>query len=173
MYGQEYNQFRCESIRLAKLDAEEYFRKGTMLGVGLAALMDRRKVGEPLGLRALMMQRVAESERDDAEKFLLLNVIETYFKLAVDDKESFSKLLSKEKYREAREMEVTWADKIREEGLLQGKRDTLLRLMTSKFGPIPGEIVTHIQGLESLEELDTYLERLLTASSLTEMRLDR
>jgi hypothetical protein len=56
--------------------------------------------------------------------------------------------------------------------LLQGKRDTLIKMMTSKFGPLPEEFSTRIQDL-TMEELDTYLERLLTASSLAEMDLGR
>jgi flagellar biosynthesis/type III secretory pathway protein FliH len=80
-------------------------------------------------------------------------------------------------------MEFAWADKLREEGhqkgrlegldegLLKGKRDTLLRLMMAKFGPLSEELATRIQGLESLEELDQYLDRLVTASSLAEMQL--
>ena len=49
----EYLQFRYYSVRLAKLDAEEYLSKGTTLAAALAALMDRRKAREPLSLRAL------------------------------------------------------------------------------------------------------------------------
>jgi hypothetical protein len=43
----------------------------------------------------------------------------------------------------------------------------------TKFGPVPEELSALIQGLESLEELDRYLDRLLTAKSLAEMQLDR
>ncbi len=110
LFGRERLLFRYESIRLAPLDAWEYLGKRNPLGAALAALMDRQKTGEPLRLRALMMQRVAESEKDDAGKFLLLNLIETYFQLTADQKESFSRLLSKKEYREAQEMEVTWPD---------------------------------------------------------------
>ena len=183
LFGRERLRFRYESIRLAPLDAGEYLGKGNPLGAALAALMDRRKVGEPVGLRALMMQRVAESDRDDARKFLLLNLIETYFKLTAVQKESFSRLLSKKEFREAREMEVTWADEIREEGrkeglekgrhagLVAGKRDTLLQQLATKFGSLPEETTFRVQAMESLDELDRYLGRVLSANSLDEMGL--
>jgi len=202
-FGEEHLRFRYYSVRLAKLPAGEYLRKGTPLGAALAALMDRRESGEPLSLRALMLQRVAESGRGEAQKFLLLNVIETYYKLSAEQKESFSKLLSKKEYREAREMEVTWADEIAEEarakgrtegleqglakgleqglekglekgrqaGLLTGKREALLQLLARKFGPLPERTTSRLQAMESPDELDAYLDRVLTAQSLEEMEL--
>ncbi len=78
-------------------------------------------------------------------------------------------------YREAQEMEVTWADKIREEGreegLKEGKRETLKQFLTKKFGPLPETAISRLEALESLEELDSYLDRVLTAGSLEEMGL--
>ncbi len=90
-------------------------------------------------------------------------------------------------------MEVTWADEIREEGrekgleqglekgreegreqgreegLVAGKRETLLHLLATKFGTLPGETALRVQAMESPDELDRYLDRLLTAKSLDEM----
>ena len=84
-------------------------------------------------------------------------------------------------------MEVTWADKIREEGrekgrqegrekgreegLKEGKRETLRQQLTKKFGPLPQNTVSRLEALESLEELDGYLDRVLTAGSLDDMGL--
>ena len=92
---------------------------------------------------------------------------------------SFRRLLSRKDYREAQEMEVTWADKMKEEGrqegrqtgLVEGKRGTLLRLLAAKFGPLPKETTSRIQTVESLDELDDYFDRALTANSLEEMKL--
>ncbi len=55
-----------------------------------------------------------KSPLDDAQKFLLLNVVETYFELDVDETERFRQFLSTRGYREVEEMEVTWADKMME-----------------------------------------------------------
>ena len=84
-------------------------------------------------------------------------------------------------------MEVTWADEIREEGrekgleegreqgreegLVAGKRETLLQLLATKFGTLPGETALRVQSMGSLDELDRYHDRLLTAKSLDEMGL--
>ncbi len=57
-------------------------------------------------------------------------------------------------------------------GLTEGKRETLEHLLTKKFGSLPEKTLSRIEALESLEELDTYLDRVLTAESLEEMGLD-
>ena len=182
--GQRRLRFWYQSVSLAKLDAEEYVGKGNPVAAALAALMNRRTSREPLALRALMLQVVAGSELDDARKFLLMNLIETYFKLSPDHQKRFRRLVSEEEFREVQEMEIMWADRMRadgakegrkegrEKGLIEGKRGTLLRQLAKKFGPLSEEATARVRALESVDELDVYLDRVLTATSLEEMELD-
>jgi hypothetical protein len=172
LFGREQLRFRYESVGLGQLDAQEYVKKRNPVAASLAALMRRPKTDDNLTLRALMVQHVAESDLDDARKFLLVNIIESYFELAANEEEDFHRLLLKAEYREAQKMELTWADKMKEEGRLAGKRETLLQLLSKKFGPLPEEATTRVNTLESIDELDAYLDRVLTASSLEEMGLN-
>jgi hypothetical protein len=64
-------------------------------------------------------------------------------------------------------MQLTWADKMKEEG----KKDALLQLLTSKFGPLPEKTASRIRAIESPKKLDRYLDRVLVASSLADMGL--
>ena len=186
--GQRRLRFWYHKVALARLDAREYVGRDNPVAAGLAALMNRRKSREPLTLRALMLQVVAGSELDDARKFLLTNLIETYFELTAEQETHFRRLVSKEDFREVQEMEVMWADRMRakwekegleagrkagkKEGLVEGKRETLLRQLTKKFGSLSEEVTTRVRSLESVDELDVYLDRVLTATSLEEMELD-
>jgi len=176
LFGREQLRFRYQTVALAQLDAEEHVDKRNPVAAALAALMQRQDVEDRLTLRALMLQHVAESKLDDAREFLLKNLIETYFKLAAAEEESFGRLLMKSEYREAQEMELTWADEMMEKGRLvglkEGKRETLRQLLAKKFGPLPEETMSRLDALESLDELDAYLDRVLTAGSLEEMGLD-
>ncbi|HSF14475.1 MAG TPA: hypothetical protein VLK65_02855, partial [Vicinamibacteria bacterium] len=140
-----------------------------------------------LELRASMFRRIVESGLNEARTFQLVNVVETYFKLSGEQAESFRQLLSRKGYREVEEMELTWADEMmekgrrrglaegiekgREEGLREGKRKTLVQKLRAKFGALPLKTVSRIEGLESVDELDRYLERVLTAGSLEEMEI--
>lgn len=124
-----------------------------------------------------MLQVAAGSELDDARKFLLMNLIETYFKLSPDHQKRFRRLVSEEEFREVQEMEVMWADRMRaegaKEGLVEGKRQALLLLLLAKkFGPLSEEVTAQVRALESVDELDVYLDRVLAATSLEEMKLD-
>jgi hypothetical protein len=74
-----------------------------------------------------------------------------------------------------KKMQLTWAEKIeekgRKEGLLEGKREALLQLLTRKFGPLPEKTVSQVRAVDSPKKLDRYLNRVLAASSLAEMGL--
>ena len=127
-----------------------------------------------------MEQRVAKGRLGDAGEYLLLDLIRTYFELEPDEEDSFHRLLSRPEYREAYEMELTWSEKMMEKGreqgrlsgLIEGKRETLKHQLTKKFGTIPEKTMARIEALDSLEELDTYLERVLAAETLEDMGLD-
>ena len=83
-------------------------------------------------------------------------------------------------FREVQEMEVTWEEEVLEKGreqgrlsgLIEGKLETLKHQLTKKFGTIPEKTMARIEALDSLEELDTYLERVLAAETLEDMGLD-
>ena len=138
--------------------------------------MDRKNVGERLTLRLLMEQHVAKGKVGDAREYLLLDLIKTYFELEPGEEDNFNKLLSMPEYREAYEMELTWSEKMIQQGrlagLVEGKRETLKHQLTKKFGTIPEKTMARIEALDSLEELDRYLDSVLTAESLEEMGLD-
>ncbi len=76
-------------------------------------------------------------------------------------------------------MELTAADKImekgreegREEGRREAQREILLRHLNSRFGPLPEKTTARVQGLESLDELNAYLDHVLVANSREEMAL--
>ena len=180
LFGREQLRFRYASIGLAELEAEEYVEKSP-LAAALAALMNRRRVADRVELRTAIMGRIARSGLDEAQRFLLFNFAQTYFELGEAEMERFRRLLSEKGYWEVEEMEVTWADKMMEKGreegrrqgleagVLAGKRETLLRLLTAKFGPVPEKARRRVQALASVAELDAYLERVLTAESLDAM----
>ncbi len=183
LFGREHLRFQYEVVRLASLDAKEYLGKRNPLAAALAALMERRETEEPLELRASMLKEVFGSKENKVRKFILLNLIETYFTLSAEEMESFDIVLSKKEFQEVKEMELTWADEMRMEGhqkgreegrqagLVAGKRETLLRQLTTKFGTLPEQIASRVQAIESPEQLDTCLDRVLTAKSLNEIGL--
>ena len=172
LFGEEQLRFRYRSVALARLPAEEYVG-ASPLGAALAALMRRGKTHDRPLLRREMLSRVLESELDDALKYLLVNVIETYFKLSGEEVERFRRLISGKEYRKMQEVELTFFDELELKGVVKGKRETLLRLLTAKFGPLSEETVSKIAAVGSASELDTYLDRFVAANSLEDIGLGR
>jgi hypothetical protein len=68
------------------------------------------------------------------------------------------------------EVELTWADKLMEKGVIEGKRRTLLRLLSAKFGTLPAKVTARTEAMSNAE-LDSVLDRLLTATTLDELGL--
>ncbi len=168
LFGQQLLLFRYHSLALARLSAEEYVG-ASPLGAALSALMGRQEIQDRPRLRLSMKERVVESELDEALKYLLVNVIESFFKLSGEDAERYRRLVSRKEYRAVQEMELTWADKLMEkgrkkgqkEGVIKGKRETLLRQLAAKFGELPQEIAAKAKGM-SAAELDSVLDRLVS-----------
>jgi len=94
------------------------------------------------------------SDLENYGKFLLLNLIDTFSLLKTPEEERrFKELKQKPEYREAGVFRDTWVEKLMLIGLLEGKRSTLLRQISAKFGPPPEELVWRIRRLKSLDEL--------------------
>ncbi|HEX9723979.1 MAG TPA: Rpn family recombination-promoting nuclease/putative transposase [Vicinamibacteria bacterium] len=178
LFGRELFRFRYASVGLARLRTEEYVETGP-LGVALAVLMARRTDVDPVVLEADMQRRVAKSGLDDLRKFLLLNVIETYSKLSEDERVRLERLISRKEYQSVQEVKETWSDRMlkkgreegREAGVIEGKRETLLRLLTVKFGPLSPETMAKLNAVPSAAELDAYVERIVAAKSLEDVGL--
>ena len=178
LFGREHLRFRFGALGLERLPASEYAGTGP-LGSALGALMDRSSVGDPVRFKASMLREILESDLDLEMKRLLVNVVETYFRLDTEQKDELRRLLATEEYKEMQETEMTYFDELEEQGRQKGldegreagKRETLLRLLTSKFGPLSEAVVLRVNALKSGNELDIYLERLLTARSLEELQL--
>lgn len=114
--------------------------------------------------------RVSQSGLDDARKALLVNMIESYFGLTAVETERYRQLDSRKEFQKMEDTELTeltWAGKIE----LKAKSDTLLKQLTKKFGPLSDTMTERVRALDSLEEMDSYLERVITANSLGDMEL--
>ena len=58
------------------------------------------------------------------------------------------------------------------EGVLASKRETLLAQLDEKFGTVPETTSQRVQSIESKEELDQLLRKLIHANSIAEIGLD-
>jgi flagellar biosynthesis/type III secretory pathway protein FliH len=117
----------------------------------------------------------------------LVNLVETYVELDPAAREEYRALLAEKGHEEVAEMEMTWADRMRQEGreearesalreglekgIEMGKRDLLLEQLEHRFGPLSKATVKRVQALTSPEELSRLAARVLDAPSLDELGL--
>jgi hypothetical protein len=183
LFEDEVMRFQYRSVALARIEGEEYVERGP-LAAGLSAFMRFRRDADRLELRARLLLRIVTSDLDDEAQFLLGNLIETRLPVPEAELDRYRRLVSRKEYRKVQDVELTWADKVRlegvkegrreglQEGLLRGKRETLKRLLASRFGPLSVRAESRIDALASVEELDSCFDRGLTAGSLAELGLD-
>ena len=61
-----------------------------------------------------------------------------------------------------------WLEEGKAEGKAQGKAEALIRLLARRFGPLPDWVAQRTEGA-SVEQLDTWFDRVLDAATLAEM----
>jgi uncharacterized phage protein gp47/JayE len=58
-----------------------------------------------------------------------------------------------------------------QEGTIGAKQETLIDLMQLKFGVLPQAVVERVQSITEIEQLQTFLRRVITTNRLEEMGL--
>ena len=104
---------------------------------------------------------------------MLINFIVTCFQLTPDEESGFQRLLDGEEYQEVREMRETYFDKLEQRGVVKGMQNILFQLLQTKFGSLPQAVVDKIQKIESESDLTELAKKVVTASSLAELGLNK
>ena len=128
------------------------------------------------------LRRIAAADLSDARRLLLVNCVEAYLELNLEEQAEYAQLCRVRENREVRRMATTWSERIaaqgREEGLQAGRQETLevvkkllLRLLAQRFAPLPEETRVLVESISSLNRLTRLIERAPTARSLESLRL--
>ena len=175
-FAQEVIRYSYAVVGMPDLSADDYQTSDNPLAASLSAFMRVSRLGRAVQ-KLLSLRQVAVSDLDEARKTLLTYVIQTYLPLSEAEDNEFRTLLAQPESQEVRTMVNIYSGRIFDEGvergieqgILQGQRNTLFKLLHSKFGTLPESVAAKIEAIESEAELDILLERILTANSLEEM----
>ncbi len=172
--GKQLATFTYWTFGLSRSRAAEYLDRPEALASALAALMDPGDLSAPEH-RIECLRRVGRAEVDDARRFLLANIVETYIELDDAAQGEYEALLAEEGNEEVATMEMSWADTLKaegkEEGRLEGMRALVADLLERRFGPLATETKNRLDAIASADELFRLHERALKASSLGELGL--
>jgi len=166
--------FRYRRLRLKALRAQEAARSDHPLVCALAVLMDRRGA-DPAVLKVQSLAGIGRSGLDEARRWFLAHVVETYLRLAPAAQTRYQQLLEQEEHQMAKQWDYyTWRDQMREEGRQEGevraKQDGIMMIMQARFAPVPEELRRRVEAIRVPAELDALLVRVATASSLDDVR---
>ena len=182
LLGQRILEFQFLGVSLPSLNGPAYVDKANRLAGALAALMKPGRLGKP-HLKAKCLRHVSQTQLNEAEQALLVNLVQTYLPLDPQDNAELNRLLSRDDYQEVKATMLTYSEKLlrrgekrgekrgEERGEIRGKRTTLLRQIELKFGELPRPLKMRLSRIRKAEEIDRLLGLVLTASSLDEMGL--
>ncbi len=188
--GHELAAFTYWTFGLSRSRAGEYLDRPEALAAALAALMDPGELSAPEH-RIECLRRVGRADVDDARRFLLANIVETYVELDQTAQEEYERLLAVEPNEEVRAMEMTWAEKMEakgmekgmekglekgmekglEKGRVEGMRTLVADLLELRFGPLSETSKERLEAIESADELFRLHQRAFDAASLGELGL--
>ncbi len=170
----EVNRFSYLAFGLSGSLAEDYVDRPQPLAAALAALM-RSKVWDKVEQKLRCLRAISRSELNDAEKFLLGNVVETYLKLTPDDEKRYQEEIQRSLNKEVQRMVITWEDAHKaskaeglEEGFIQGEATLLKRLLGRRFENLPTWIDDRLEQA-SRQELESWTDRVLDAKRLEDV----
>lgn len=113
------------------------------------------------------LQTVIQSNLSPGDKLFLVELANTYAPTVAlsDPREEIMQALT--------EIDMTWGEKLREEGreegIIDGERKMLLRLLTLMFGPLPDELVQRVHAITDEAVLEALSYQLLQAKQLEDL----
>lgn len=113
------------------------------------------------------LQTVIQSNLSPGDKLFLVELANTYAPTVAlsDPREEIMQALT--------EIDMTWGKKLREEGreegIIDGERKMLLRLLTLMFGPLPDELVQRVHAITDEAVLEALSYQLLQAKQLEDL----
>ena len=126
-------------------------------------------VEKGFALEERMLERFDDLDLGD-RWYLLVDCVDTLFDLTPEQEARFKVRRVRAEFRSVRTLMAgfykTFRDEGREEGDLEGRREILKRHIRTKFGPLPEETVAFLNTVRTKEQLNRYLDRVLTEKSL-------
>ena len=119
----------------------------------------------PALLKLVALQKVIESDLSDGDKFFLVEFMNTYAPTGelFDPREEIMQKLA--------DVEMTWGERLRVEGRVEGEQKMLLRLLALIFGEVPATLEARIMAITDEATLTMLAQQILTIKRLEDLVL--
>ena len=160
------------SVGLGDLDAEPYAEQANPMGWALAAWM-RQQRETRVELRLRLVEKILRLVRADEYQELLLDTVQSYYKLSRAEQRAEERLARSGRYGEVDEMEQTWLGRIkakeRREAAVEALQRALVGLLQTRFPDASESIVAGVERIRKQADLEELISRAGTATSLAEI----
>ncbi len=139
--------------------------------------MRRPAQSPPSAHKLACLRRIIEGSgvEREADRQLLLDVVEVYLRLTGRDAEEFEQVLQQPENEGIRQTMKTWTEQQQGIGEEIGRKlkaqEDVLRVLEARFSPLPPTAVARIRQLDDEAALDALLVRIATAATLAETGL--
>ncbi len=164
-------KFDYHLIKLNRLDYRRFMESKNPLAYALMAKMKYSR-RERVCLKADFLRLILRAGVDPARQSLLVEFVEAYMPLRIDEQSRFEELVTSEKsYEGVRAMVTTYEQAGIEKGRLEGKLEALLLIMENRFLKVPAVVKRKVQQINSSERIDELLKAMLNAKSINDLPL--
>jgi hypothetical protein len=176
-------RFQYLYVGLPGLSGVEYVQGDNWLGVALSALMSiPRDQMAWLGSQAL--QRLSQAPVNDLQRFLLGDCVEAYLDLDHEQRREYDRLIASTNDPGVIGMNKTTYDRGLErgreegreegleEGVVRGAQRLLLRAGRGSLGEPSPDVVSRVQRISNVEQLELLVERMRLVASWEELLRD-
>jgi hypothetical protein len=170
--GGQPRLFGYTVLGIGRYPAGELLARPEPIAWAFAALTLPQK-GQRPALKLACLARVTAASRklSDLESFLLVNCIETYLELSLEETVRYEELRALSSAKEAtavNAVKMTWADRMKSEG----RQELLLTVLEQRFGKLPAIARQRLAEIRSADLLNQLARRVLVAGSLAELGLE-
>ena len=179
-FEKSLHQITYWSVGLGELDAEPYAARQNPMGWALASWMRQQREGR-VEMRLRLIDKILRRVREPVYQELLLDTVQTYYKLSGRERRLEEQLLRTGPYAEVEEMAQTVLGRMkakeRREGRQEGRQEgeelalqrAVKRAILTRFPAAPASLTQRLERFAQPERLEELLSRVILASTLEEV----
>jgi predicted transposase/invertase (TIGR01784 family) len=168
------------SVGLGELEASEYAVRENPMGWALASWM-RQQREKRVELRLQLMQKILRFVRVETYRELLLDTIQSYYRLSGPERRAEERLLRTGAYEEVEEMAQTVMERLaararregrqegRQAGALEARQAALKEAIQTRFPDAPTSLTERVERFTDVAALQEMHRRVILAASVEEV----
>jgi hypothetical protein len=166
--GQVVHTFRYGGVNLAALNVVDYREAANALAGALLAFMQPGPL-TPVEHKLVCYQHILRHGGTDVRREMLVDIVDTYLVLSASEEAEFRQILSAPENEEMEQVTFSW----RREGVLIGRRESLLEVLRARFGEaVDTAVEEQVHAIRDERRLTRLLRDVVTAGSLADLGLD-